>query len=81
MWIKAESKDKPSMIDESTSEVYVYVRKDIEEFEREEETFYSYLEQKIKKEDWSLYESILSNTSDISDVQDALIELAEMVVG
>lgn len=82
MWYTVESGIMPTEIDDTSSEVYVYIHKDIEKVEDEEKgTYYTYLEQKIKKEDWDMYKQILSNTSDLSDIQDALVELAEMVVG
>lgn len=82
MWYAVESGIKPSEIDNTSSEIYVYLRKDIVKVEDEEKgTYYEYLEQKIKKDDWDMYKQIISNTSDLADVQDALIELAEMVVG
>lgn len=82
MWYAVESGVKPSEIDNTSSEIYVYLRKDIVKVEDEEKgTYYEYLEQKIKKDDWDMYKQIISNTSDLADVQDALIELAEMVVG
>ena len=81
MWSVVESKVAPAEVDETSSEVYVYIRKDIREIEKDEETIYEDREQKIKKDDWEMYKQILTNASDLSDVQDALIELAEMVVG
>lgn len=82
MWQTVESGSMPTEIDDTSSEVYVYIRKNIEKVEDEEKgTYYTYLEQKIKKEDWDMYRQILTNTSDLSDIQDALVELAEMVVG
>lgn len=82
MWYTVESGIEPSEIDNTSSEIYVYLRKDIVKVEDEEKgTHYEYLEQKIKKDDWDMYKQIISNTSDLADVQDALIELAEMVVG
>ena len=80
MWRKAESKIKPMLIDTTSSNTVVYVRKNIEEVTRDEETLFVYDEQEVKKEDWELYQSILANTSDIADVQDALIELASIIV-
>lgn len=82
MWYAAESGIMPTEIDNTSSEIYIYLHKDIKKVEDEEKgTYYTYREQKVKKEDWDMYKQILINTSDLSDVQDALIELAEMVVG
>jgi len=38
MWYKSESNTKPATIDKTSSKKYIYVRKNIEEVEREMET-------------------------------------------
>ena len=83
MWIKSECiGHKPEEIDNTSSGVYVYVRKDFEESQTEEgETKWTYLEQKIEKEDWDTYQQVMNNTTDISDLTDAVIELAGILGG
>lgn len=88
MWYEVEfGSEKPDQIDETSSKVYVYVRKDIEECERYDETtcgtihYWKALEQKIKKEDWGIYKELAKSENDITDLQEALVELYEIVVG
>lgn len=83
MWYYSEATTPPQQIDDTSSKKYVYVTKDAEEFEREIDgetvTMYRWQEQKIAKADWELYQSVMKNTGDISDANDALIELAELI--
>lgn len=83
MWEKRESKERPSVLDTTSSRVYNYVRKSIEQETRQgeegPETFYVFDEQKILKEDWDTYENVVRNTQDVADVMDALVELAALV--
>jgi len=88
MWYEVEfGSEKPDQIDNTSSKVYVYVRKDLEETERIDEMtgetikFWKGLEQKIKKEDWEIYRELIKSESDITDLQEALVELYEIVVG
>lgn len=83
MWLKSECiGHKPEEIDNTSSGAYVYVRKNFEESQTEEgEVKYTYLEQKIKKEDWDTYQQVMNNTADISDLTDAVIELAGILGG
>lgn len=85
MWYYSEATTPPKAIDDTSSKVSVYITKDIEEFEREIDgekvTMYRWLEQKIKKTDWELYKATMENQSDVSDIQDALCELYEMITG
>ena len=89
-WYKVElwGIPEPAPIDDKASKKYVYVRKDIHaekipvpnmEGEIEMLDGYVYYEQKIKKEDWELYQTVMQNTADISDADDALVELAELI--
>lgn len=83
---KSESMIKPEVVDSSSSSEYVYIRKNIVEVEKEDEqnnkyTVYQYEEQKVSKDDWEIYQSVLTNASDIADVSDALIELASLIGG
>lgn len=79
MWYESESGVRPQEVDTESSKRYVYVRKDIKELEREteegKETYFSYLEQKIAREDWEVYqkaseanESAEQNRADIAYV-------------
>jgi hypothetical protein len=83
MWIKSECiGHKPDEIDSTSSKIYVYVRKDFEESKTEEGAEkWTYMEQKILKEDWDTYKQVMANTSDVSDLTDAVIELAGIIGG
>jgi len=79
MWRKSESKIKPVLIDITSSQTVVYVRKNIEEVTRDDETLYVYDEQEVKKEDWDLYKTVLDNSSELADIEDALVEIANLI--
>ena len=84
-WKKSESTVKPELLDTTSSKVYNYIRKDIEEVEKEmgEETYvsYTYLEQKIPKTEWNYYTTLtlLENTTNdrVSDLENAICELTK----
>ena len=71
-WQTVESSIRPTALDTTSSRVYNYVRKDIEEKTREDEmtqetvTYYEYKEQKILKADWAIYEGMTDNAADIA---------------
>ena len=76
MWSRVESNDRPSELDTTSSKVYNYVRRNIEEKTKEEDgriiTYYEYYEEKVNKEMWELYVRV-------SDLEDAICELSEEV--
>lgn len=76
MWSRVESNDRPSELDTTSSKVYNYVRRNIEEKTKEEDgrivTYYEFYEEKVNKEIWELYIRV-------SDLEDALCELSEEV--
>ena len=84
MWYKCEngSLDRPQDIDSASSAVYVYVRKDITKIPAEEDrpAHYEWMETKIPKEDWEVYEQVLGHGEALDDVYAALTELAEMIL-
>lgn len=72
MWYYAEGKEHPAIVDEKSSKKWVYVRRNIEEFERKDETdptikekFYRWEEMKIAKDNWGLYKAVERNTANI----------------
>ena len=72
MWYYAEGKERPTIVDEISSKKWVYVRRNIEEFEREDETdptikekFYRWEEMKIRKEDYPIYQLEVQDRADI----------------
>lgn len=80
MWYKSEYSVWPLEFDESSSGEYVYVRKNISQQENEDgNVIYVCDEQKVNKKDWELYKKILSHDIEITEVQDALIELSQII--
>lgn len=81
VWYTGESSVYPELVDSTSSKKWVYVRKNIEEHEREDETtgiketFYSYEEQKVPKEVWGIFEKTVENDERIADVEEAITEL------
>lgn len=77
MWYQAENSDstKPSEIDTTSSQSYNYVRKDFEELPIYDQlgqqigTHWRYLENKVKKEDWEIYNSLSKQEADIASVE------------
>ena len=72
MWYYAEGKERPAIVDETFSKKWVYIRRNIEEFEREDETdptikekFYKWEEKKIPKENYPIYELEVQNAANL----------------
>ena len=89
MWYRAENGDsiRPAAIDQTSSRIYVYVRKNITFVEESGEgeffrpAHYEWLEAKILKTNWDIYEKVIGHDDALDDVYSALIELAEMIAG
>ena len=89
MWYEVEncSMTKPADIDKVSSGQYVYVRKNFEEVPESGEgeqvisAHWKWMEIKIPKADWELYEQVIGHGEALDDVYAALTELAEMIVG
>lgn len=80
IWYDGESSVYPAFVDSTSSKKWVYVRRNVEEHEREneqgiKETFYSYEEQKVPKEVWGIFEKTVENDERIADVEEAITEL------
>ena len=81
MWYKSESTTRPEIVDSTSSKVYVYVRKNIEEVEREDEQtgntyiVYVYDETKIPKEVYSIFEGQMIADSRIADIEEVITEI------
>lgn len=80
MWYKAESSELPSTIDDTSSRVYVYVRKNINVEQRTDEsgeiiTVYVYDESKIPKEVHEIFKLESGNERRISDIEDVLADM------
>lgn len=69
MYVYAESSVRPEPVDMESSAVYNYVRRNIQEEEREENgetvTVFTYEEEKVRKENWELYEEVAQQRADI----------------
>ena len=80
VWYSGESSIYPALVDTTSSKKWVYVRRDIEEHEREneqgvKETFYSFEEQKVPKDVWGIFEQETDNSVRLADVEDVLADL------
>ena len=69
-WYRSESTVMPEETDLTSSKVYNYVRRNIEEEEREDEegniiTMYVFEEMKLPKESWGMYEQLVQAQADI----------------
>lgn len=73
MWYYAEGKERPAIVDETSSKKWAYIRRNIEEFAREDETdptikkekFYHWEEIKIRKEDYPIYQLEVQNAANL----------------
>ena len=86
-WYEGTSSVYPSLVDTTSSKKWVYVRRNIEEHEREndegiKEIFYSFEEQKVPKDVWGIFEKNIENDVKIAeadiriaDVEEAITEL------
>lgn len=71
-WYYSEGNERPAIVDEISSKKWVYIRRNIEEFEREDETdptikekFYKWEEMKIPKENYPIYELEVQNAANL----------------
>ena len=79
-WYEGTSSVYPSLVDTTSSKKWVYVRRNIEEHEREDdegikEIFYSFEETKIPKDVWAIFEKETDNSERLADVEEAITEL------
>ncbi len=80
MWYKSESNERPKIIDKTSSRVYVYVRKNIEEVEREDEQankyiVYIYDEMKVPKEVYGIFEEQMQADLRLADIEEVITEI------
>jgi hypothetical protein len=80
MWYKSESTARPDLIDSTSSRVHVYVRKNIEEVEREDETgnkysVYVYDEMKLPKEVYGIFKEQMVADSRLADIEEVITEI------
>jgi len=69
-WYEGTSYIYPSLVDTTSSKKWVYVRRNIEEHEREDdegikEKFYKWEEMKIPKENYPIYELEVQNAANL----------------
>lgn len=77
----SSAETKPEALDKTSSQVYNYIRKDFKQIEVKHEDIttleWEYLECKIEKADWDIFEEVMQNKSDIAMIEDALCELSK----
>ena len=88
MWYRVENDNdvQPNGLDVTSSQIYNYIRKDFEFIPAQEEeegsvitAHWSFLENKILKQDWETYMQISEHETALDDVYAALTELAELI--
>ena len=80
MWYKAESSELPLTIDDTSSQVYVYVRKNISAEQRtaengETETIYVWDEAKVPKEIFDIFKAQTESEVRIADIEDTIADM------
>ena len=80
MWYKAQGMEMPSTIDETSSQVYVYVRKNINVEQKtnengDTETIYVWDEAKIPKEIFDIFKAQTDSEVRIADIEDTLADM------
>lgn len=80
MWYKAQGMEMPSTIDEASSQVYVYVRKNINVEQKTNEngnteTIYVWDEAKIPKEIFDIFKAQTDSEVRIADIEDTLADM------
>lgn len=75
MWYNSESKNKPELIDSTSSQKYVYVRKNITEIQREDETLYQYDEAKIPKDVYDIFRQQTESDSRLDEIEETIAEI------
>ena len=74
---------RPDDVDEASSKVYVYVRRNIRRVEAPGDAgaHYAWEEAKLTRELWSVAKMAIAHETALDDVYAALTELAEIIVG
>lgn len=89
MWYEVEngSLARPSNVDTTSSQAYVYVRRNIELVDEVRDgdeiitpQHYKWEEMKIPRNMWETCATVMGHDAALDDVYDALTELAEMIV-
>lgn len=80
MWYKAQGMEIPSTIDETSSQVYVYVRKNISAEQRtaengETKTIYVWDEAKVPKEIFDIFKAQTESEVRIADIEDTIADM------
>ncbi len=77
MWYIAYCGDeKPQRIETNISQKWVYVRRNIERYQLEDETYgYRYEEMKLPKDVFEIFEAQESAESRIADIEEAITEI------
>ena len=83
-WYEGTSSVYPSLVDTTSSKKWVYVRRNIEEHECEnnegiKEIFYSFEEQKVPKEVWGIFEKTMQNDKKIVEADIRLVDVEEAI--
>ena len=74
---------KPLEVDETSSNHVVYVRRNFELVDANDErpTHYRYEENEVPKENWETYKAVLNHDTQLTDAELAIVELYELIIG
>lgn len=81
VWYVAEGSTRPELVDAESSRNWVYIRKDVHTETREDEvtgesyTVYVWLEMKIPKDVYPVYEQEMQNSARLADVEEVITEI------
>ena len=78
-WKHVESTVKPEEFDTVSSKKWNYIRKNITSEKTDDILMYKYDQAKVLKEDWDIFLEVSDNISRVADLEDAVIELAELI--
>ena len=85
MWYKSESTVRPEQVDNTSSKIYVYVRKNIVETTREDETIgnevvFEFDECKIPKDIYEIFKSQLEANDRLDEIEEVIAEIVGGVI-
>lgn len=75
MWYKSQSNTMPSVVDMTSSKVYVYIRKNITQITVDGLAVYEYDEIKIPKEVYSIFRAQEMSDERLSEIEDVIAEI------
>ena len=76
MWKESQSTIMPELVDNTSSNKYVYVRRNIREINTEDEgVLYIYEEYKIPKDVYEIFKNQMDVSTRVDDIEEAITEI------